>query len=125
MNIINMTPHEVVIYQTKDAGFIPKIRKYVLRDDATPVANIPSSGMLSVQFLDETWEEDGIMFCRREVAEIDPIPEGNSLVIVSALYASAARQAKIPGYERLVTIGDPVYEDKEGKRPIGCLKLLF
>jgi len=48
------------------------------------------------------------------------VPEAGVYYVVSALFKSAYAG---PNKDQLLTVGDPVYADKNNPRPVGCLFL--
>lgn len=108
MNIINMTPHTINIFNA--AG--------------EEVMKVPSSGeiaRLSVKRV-KTAEVDGVEFYATEFGEPSPLPEMASdvIYIVSALYASGLREK--------VGSRPDVFIPGEGKRNeagqvVGCIGL--
>ncbi len=123
--IFNGTPHNIVVFAKDNVEYIPEIRKYVLKNqNAIPIATIPSNGMLNaaVDFV-ETGTIDDIPIFNIVAKNVDPIPDAD-IVIVSNMYATYAKQFNIAGLERLYTIGNPVYQNRENPRPIGCLGLV-
>ena len=117
--IFNGTPHPVNII--KNGVSNPVIRKIVIPADVEPeiIMSIPSNGMLSAK-IDSVQAEpiDGIPVFGKKVAGCDPIPEGYDIVIVSALFVSAAR-AVGQATDRLYTVADPVYSP-DGRTILGC-----
>jgi hypothetical protein len=121
--IKNMTPHEICLYRQEDCEYDHANRKWFAKDGAAPVQVLPPSGqVLNAKVVNEAdlGVIDGFPV-RAVVWEADPLPPGEDLFIVSALYKQAATEAdKI----RLLTIGSPVYKDRSNPRPVGCLSLL-
>lgn len=117
-----MTPHPINIYSISDTTYDIANRKYFLNEGATPIAVIPASGALlnakSVQI--DKAPIDGIPV--KEVKwEVDNFTtEPGIYYIVSNLYKSAYNGHN---KEQLLTIGDPVYINKDNPRPVGCLFL--
>ena len=118
MRIFNGTPHSINIID--GATFDPSIRKYTIKEDeATVVASIPSNGIISAVI--ETAEMEpinGIPVYGKKIVDIDPLPEGYDIYIVSALYASAMRQLG-GDTSKLYTVADPVYSE-DGRTILGC-----
>ena len=97
VRIFNGTPHPINV--VKNGVSNPEIRKI----------SIPSDGMLSAKI--ETIEVDamdGIPVFGKKVTACDPLPEGYDVVIVSALFVTAARSVGMET-SRLFTVADPVY----------------
>lgn len=118
--ISNFTPHELNFYGTNDVSFDPKIRKYCLRVEASPIRSIQSSGMLSAKISSMPEKEiNQIPVIVKKVTGCDPMPDGEGIIIVSALYAMAAQKM---GFDmaRIYTIADPVFTP-DGKTVLGCL----
>jgi hypothetical protein len=118
--IVNNTPHNVSIIGTNDTHFDPKIRKWVANIGVTPIATIPSSGVVLNAKIEtkEGTPINGVPCFEKTIEGCDPLPNDNNLHIVSALYASAAVKA---GYDvdRILLVADPVMSE-DGKTFIGC-----
>lgn len=117
--IFNGTPHSIniVVNSISDTA----IRKMVVPADVQPeiIMSVPSSGMLSAK-IDSVEAEaiNGIPVFGKKIASCDPIPEEYDVVIVSALYVSAARAMGLDT-SRLYTVADPVYSP-DGRTILGC-----
>lgn len=104
--LVNMTPHPVTVYQM---------------DGETPVATVPSSGMVRVaEAIEVRVEGDGevpIVSIERDPNQIEGLPDynGDRYVIVSDL---AYQAAKPLGRDDLLRPG-PAVRDETG-RIIGC-----
>lgn len=126
MKIVNLTPHPVNIYRKENAEYNPSLRKAFIKPDSRPILTIPSSGIVNAHItytLDSTI--NGIPIYKSVVKGIDPLPPEAmeaDIIIVSALYASTA---KMVGADttRLVTVSQPVYDNPENPRPVGCIGL--
>ena len=119
--IRNFTPHKIVIFKREDCFFDDKTRKYYLKEGAQPVVEIPSEGVLNAHIEYERSEiVDNVEIFEARVKEIDPLPPGR--LIVSALFANACKIMGI-GTDRLLTISQPVYDNPDNPRPVGCLGL--
>ena len=118
MRIHNGTPHAIRIVDKDSATYNAEIRKWV---SAEPIflEDIPSSGMLSAVIITDDMDGvAGLPVRRKLVASCDPVPDAD-VIIVSVMYASAARQF---GYsiENLYTVADPVYTE-DGSKVLGSL----
>ena len=117
--IFNGTPHAINININGVSD--PAIRKMVIPADIQPEISIsiPSNGMLSAK-IDSVQAEsiDSIPVFGKKIASCDQIPEGYDIVIVSALYVSAARSVGMDT-ARLYTVADPVYT-ADGRTILGC-----
>lgn len=121
--IFNGTPHEINIINRDTVVFNESIRKYT-SDKPEIITTIPKNYVLSAQI---ATEEDGITETalgeiptfKKKVVGCDSLPEDYDIIIVSALYAHAA---KLAGYDttKLYTVSDPVYST-DGKTILGCL----
>lgn len=120
MNIKNYTPHNVAIFKTDDISYNPSIRKWIVNDGATPMFNIPSSGMLNAN-IDTVQSVDisGVPSFVKRVTGCDPLPAGDFIVLVSALYATAAQKSGLINMSRVFTIADPVFTP-DGRTVVGC-----
>lgn len=91
--IFNGTPHPINVIANSVSD--PTIRKMVVPADVKPeiVVSIPSTGVLSAKIDSIDLEPiNDIPAFGKKIASCDPIPEGYDVVIVSALYVSAARE---------------------------------
>lgn len=118
--IENFTPHPINIFGADSVVFNATIRKNIAKDGNQPIQLIPSSGMLSAK-IDTVadGEINGVPIFRKTVTGIDSLPDGDSLCIVSALYATAA-QKKGLDMTRIFTVADPVFS-ADGKTVLGCM----
>jgi len=124
MKIKNYTPHEIKIYDKNQAHYVPEKRKWFINENEkdNPIRVIPSDGILNAKIdYIETETLEGIPIYSPEVTNIDTPPE-NCYIVVSALYVQAAKILGIPT-KRMLTVSQPVYEDENNPRPIGCLGL--
>lgn len=123
---VNLTPHQVDVYAEEDVEYVTEIRKWVRKEDATPIMSIPSSGMASVGY---TARESGqtIRTPNGHMIKIwDQWPSnlGNvefdpdAYTIVSLQYALALKETNTPR-RNVITIKDTVFDNKG--RPVGCL----
>lgn len=115
--IFNGTPHAINII---DNGiYDPNIRKFVT-DNPIVLVSIPSNGVLSAKIETRDGDPiDGILpTFKKTITGFDPIPDGYDIVIVSALYASAA-MANGQDMSKIFTVADPVYS-MDGKTIHGC-----
>lgn len=120
MKILNFTPHNINFFSPDQVSYDQSIRKWVANDGASPFASIPSSGILNARI---TTDPDGklgdIPVFAKTVSGCDPLPDGDSSVIVSALYAVAAQKAGLD-MSRIFTVADPVFST-DGRTVLGCL----
>ena len=119
MKILNFTPHNINFFAPDQVRFDSAIRKWVANDGATPVSSIPSSGVLNAK-IDTVPGVDvgGVPTFIKKVTGCDPLPAGDDIVIVSALFAVAAAKAGLD-MARIFTIADPVFTP-DGRTVIGC-----
>lgn len=107
----NFTPHTVVILTKDGVEFDPKTRKYQLVGEPVKLAELPSEGVLSAKFEDVDSDPiEGIPTKKRTLIGCDPLPEGDDYLVVSLLYAQALKETGVQT-NRLLTVGDPVYQD--------------
>lgn len=120
MAILNYTPHQISIFHADDVSFDPAIRKWVAKDGASPIVTIPSSGVLNAK-IDTVRGADlsGVPVFVKTASGCDPLPDGDSPVIVSALFAVAAAKAGLD-MNRVFTVADPVFTP-DGRTVLGCL----
>jgi len=126
VSILNATPHDIHIFKPDQVVYDESVRKYLLKlPDEKPVRVIPRSGVLLNVKADYELKEiiDDIPIYVLKVKEIDPVPRGYDIVIVSAMYATYAKKARIRGLDRLYTVSQPVYESRENLKPVGVLGL--
>lgn len=119
--IINMTPHSINVISPDDVTFDSSIRKWTAPADTTPVASIPSSGILNAKIDTVPGDPiDGIPTFVKNIVGCDPLPTlgPDDFVIVSALFASAFR-AMGGDCSRLLLVADPVMSS-DGKTFVGC-----
>lgn len=114
--IFNGTPHSINIV-SEGIRFDSTIRKFVTEQPVIS-ATIPTDCMISAKI--ETVESEpinGIPVFAKKITGCDSIPEGYDIVIVSAMYVSAA---KAMGFDtsKCYTIADPVYST-DGKTIVG------
>lgn len=121
VSFFNGTPHAINLIT--DAEYKPKIRKYV---GGRELAVIPASGeMLSAKLTSQIITEfgQGVYVCRQICTECDPLPAlalRADYTIVSAMYATAYKQARYNPETNLVTIHDLVVESMDNPKPLGC-----
>ncbi len=117
--IFNGTPHPITVLSDSCITYREDIRKYVCSGELVVVAEIPSHGVLSAKMdTVEVGRVGDIPVFAKKITGCDPIPEGYDIVVVSALYATAAKTAGLDT-SRLYTIGDPVYSE-DGRTILGC-----
>jgi len=119
-DILNFTPHTICIFHADSVTYNSAIRKWIVKDGAEPFLIIKSSGMLNARIdTIPSTPVNGIPTFIKKVTGCDPLPTGDSLVIVSALFAAAAVQV---GHDmsRIFTIADPVFTP-DGRTVLGCL----
>ncbi len=117
MEIVNLTPHEVIILDDSNAIFDPKTKSWHIDGEITTKQVIPSSGIIARCGIIET-NDDG-MFINTEFTEVEGLPESkpDTFYIVSAIIKNACTDRKdllVPA--RLVRT-----EDR--KTILGCLRL--
>ena len=114
--IFNGTAHPIVI--VKDATFAPAIRKWVGGDVSMM---LPMNGPLNAKIdtIDGT-PIDGIPTFGKKIWNLEPLPDGYDIYVVSSIYATAAKMFwgdKVA--DKMYTIADPVYSD-DGTSIRGC-----
>lgn len=119
MNILNFTPHYVTFFKNDDISFDSTIRKWIVKDGAEPFLVIQSSGMLNAKIDTIAGPTvNNIPTFVKKVVGCDPLPDGDSLVVVSALYAVAAAKSGLD-MTRVYTVADPVFSP-DGRTVVGC-----
>lgn len=118
--IYNGTSHAINIY--KDCEYIEASRRYIKSINGQLVRTIPANVlMLNARMkLTDLGAVDGIPRTGKtfKFKDVDPLPPGYDIYIVSALYATAAKQMGMD-MSQIYTVSDPVYND-DGHL-IGCL----
>jgi len=126
VKILNTTPHPIHIFNPEQVYYDEKRRKHFLKNkDEKPVVIIEPSGILlnvkTKYILQEV--KGGIPIYIKLIEGIDPLPGEHDILIVSKTYANTALQFNLKGLERLYTVSQTVYTNKNNPRPIGCLGL--
>lgn len=116
--IINLTPHEITLYATRDCIEVTKngYKSLVLKKGAKPMAIYPSQGVARVtSFKELQYTINSVPVYTTEFGKVEGLPEPahNVYYIVSALTAQAVKG------RRDVLIGDGAVRDSEGKI-VGC-----
>ena len=119
-NILVAVPHDIHIIE--GSTFNPALRKWVGGDHVKTLAK--SGIVLSAKIVTEPVMQDPaeIPIFSKKITGFDSIPmEHNDcdIVIVSALYASAAISMGSSDIHRLYTVADPVYTE-DGNSFLGC-----
>lgn len=117
----NFTAHTLSFFAADQVTFDTAIRKHVAKAGAEPVKTLPQSGMLSAKIVRSDTPDyiDGVPVYVKHVTGIDPLPDGDGVCVVSALYAAAAAKHRV-GLGRLYTVCDPVYS-ADGRTILGSL----
>lgn len=119
MNILNFTPHYVAFFKNDDISFDSTIRKWIVKDGVEPFLVIKSSGMLNAKIDTVPGPSiNNIPTFHKKVVGCDPLPDGDSLIVVSALYAAAATKSGLD-MSRVYTVADPVFSP-DGRTVVGC-----
>lgn len=119
--IINLTPHPINIIDPADCHFNAAIRKMVANANVTPIAQIPSYGVVNAKMSNEQGTPiNGIPVMKKEIVDVEPLPEieGDCIYVVSALYATAFKRINPNSDARLYTVADPVYTE-DGRTILG------
>lgn len=119
--IINLTPHPINIIDPSDCHFNAAIRKMVANANVTPIAQIPSYGVVNAKMSNEQGTPiNGIPVMKKEIIDVEPLPEfeGDCIYVVSALYATAFKRINSKSDARLYTVADPVYTE-DGRTILG------
>ena len=132
-NIINCTPHEIVLYKECDYTYIPEQRKNFLNEGAKPLVAIPKSGyLLSIDFkLDASGYTFNGLRIKEQIAEgfdspyhIEGYDPENDWLIVSALYvAGLAQMGKLTEFNTL-NVSGVIYVNPERPAAVGCADLI-
>jgi len=124
---VNLTPHDINVYAENDVDYLPVTRKWVRKDDTTPILTIPCSGRVAQ-----------VKYSVTETGKVITTPDGSTLpiwknhpsdlgkieydpdvyIIVSMQYAIALREIGHNDWN-VLTVKDTV-ADSQGK-PVGCL----
>jgi len=130
MTIINATSHGIHIYRKEDCEYNKSQRKWFVKKGAKPFLTIaPSRRLLNVHIenlLSYFTDEDVPVFISKVVAVDHPASQfpqikTGDILVVSREYASVAVK-RYPEF-RYAVISQPVYNDLDNPRPIGCLGL--
>jgi len=116
----NYTPHSITIIDPNTVQFDSSIRKYVATNPKI-IKTIPSVGILNAKIeTQQIDKKDEVTIYHKTIKDIDPLPETNEIIIVSALYALAVQKINPDKANQCYTIADPVY-NKDGTTVLGCL----
>lgn len=114
VKIFNGTPHPINVVE--NSVFNPAIRKYT---GGNVVLSIPSNGMLNAKVIAVDLPAINNIPCfGKYFSGVDALPEGFDIYIVSAMYASAAKDAGVD-CTKIYTVADPVYTE-DGNSFLGC-----
>ena len=120
--MLNCTPHAINIVDS--AEYNASVRKHI-RTSVTKTVKViaPSGKLLNAKIVRNVADPiDGIPTVKSEYPSVDELPEGADFVVVSAMYVAARRELGLPT-EKLLTVGDTVYDSVENPKPIGVLNL--
>jgi len=126
--IINLTPHPINIFEESQVDSSNPRRLFLLNGQ-TPIKVIPASGDVANVDLDYISSEDidGIPIKQRVVNGIyDPFkhPSDDEYYVVSSLFKSVWIDLGKEYSDRLLTVGQVIYDSLDNPRPIGCLGLI-
>lgn len=133
MTVYNCTPHNIRIYAKADTEYVPQLRKAFVSPDALPLLEIPPSGIvLSAHYFKmcPAFKIEKLVPVSRQLVESIDQPTdlfsnfdaSIDWLIVSALYADAARQLNKKAWP-LLCVNNVVYANQHSPAPVGCLGL--
>jgi len=131
--ILNATPHPINIFRQEDCYYEGNQRKWFIKEDIKPIQVIKPSGRVL-----NAYTEYEILYCTGDnipiwisnvfaidnPADVFDLNPGD-IIVVSRMYAEAHRKwidKKSVSY-KLACICQPVYNDIDNPRAIGCLGL--
>jgi hypothetical protein len=124
MKVFNGTAHQVNIYSIEQCdGSDP--RKLIVGEGETPLYTIPAGTNLNCVKDNKATPKGDFPFPVKgavEFTDVDPLPSGYDIYIVSNLYRSAYAELK-GDTRKLATVDGVVYSDPANPRPCGCLGL--
>lgn len=123
--IFNCTPHKINIYGKNQVFYQEKQRKFFLKEGEKSNQVFTSDFLLNAE-IEQNFEKEihGVGIYSEKVLSIDPIPDKylgeKNFFVVSAKFISACRILNTET-KQFLTICNPVYENPENPKPIGCL----
>lgn len=124
MKVFNGTAHQVNIYTIEQCdGSNP--RKLIVLDGQEPIYTIAAGTNLNCVKDNKVTPQGEFPFPVKgavEFIDVDELPSGYDLYIVSNLYRSAYAELK-GDTSKLATVDGVVYSDPDNPRPCGCLGL--
>lgn len=119
INFINLTPHDITILATATASFDPKAKCWRIEGEPVVARTIKPSGQIARVAMEEAivGDDDGIVTVQNKYGEVQglPEPQPDTIYIVSALVATAAKRGDLRIPARMVR--------NEAGQPVGCLAL--
>ena len=127
MKIFNGTQHQINLYSINDCYEVQGGRKLVVQQDAKPVLVIESGSNLNAVKgnapLPDQFKGSNLPLVGAVIfSEVELLPHGYDLYIVSNLYRSACVELGLDT-DRLATVNGVVYDDKDAVKPCGCTSL--
>jgi hypothetical protein len=120
--ILNLTPHDVVVYADADTTFDAATRKRRLNPGATPVATFPKSGTVAqVVYQDDPFFLGAIPVARKRVVRVDGVDDIHDGIIVSAQAYQGLVACGHGQMNDVFSVGDTIV-DADGKI-VGCTGL--
>ena len=131
--ILNATPHPINIFRQEDCYYEGNQRKWFIKKDIEPIQVIKLSGRVLNAYTEYKilhYTGDNIPIWISDIFDIDdPLDvfdlSPGDIIIVSRMYAEAHRKwiGKKPVSYKLACICQPVYDNTNNPRAIGCLGL--
>ena len=127
MKIFNGTQHQINLYSISDCYVVQGGRKLVVNQDVRPVLVIESGSNLNAVKgnapLPDQFKGSNLPLVGAVIfSEVELLPHGYDLYIVSNLYRSACVELGLDT-DRLATVNGLVYDDKDAVKPCGCTSL--
>ena len=127
MKIFNGTQHQINLYSINDCYEVQGGRKLVVQQDAKPVLVIESGTNLNAVKgnapLPDQFKGSNLPLVGAVIfSEVELLPHGYDLYIVSNLYRSACVELGLDT-DRLATVNGVVYYSYDAVKPCGCTSL--
>lgn len=127
MKIYNGTQHQINLYSINDCYEVQNGRKLVVKSGVEPVLVIEAGTNINAvkgnAELPDQFKGSNLPLVGAVIfSEVDLLPHGYDLYIVSNLYRSACVELGLDT-DKLATVNGVVYDDKDAVKPCGCTSL--
>lgn len=127
MKIYNGTQHQINLYSINDCYEVQNGRKLVLKNGASPVLVIEAGTNINAvkgnAELPDQFKGSNLPLVGAVIfSEVDLLPHGYDLYIVSNLYRSACVELGLDT-DKLATVNGVVYASESDMKPCGCTSL--